>query len=81
MNIVHLRLGREHRTQADQFQESVHGLDADQILVSSLFGLESTRAEPKRKQLRDLTIRARRGDDKAAKQLISEMAKGLEAKK
>ncbi|MCA9139525.1 MAG: AAA family ATPase [Planctomycetales bacterium] len=81
MNIIHLKLGQLHRTIADQFQESIHGLDADQILVSSLFGLESTRAEPKRDQLRDLTIRARRGDDNAAKQLIQEMARGLEAKK
>ncbi len=81
MNIIHLTHGRQHRTTVNQFQESIHGLDADQILVSSLFGLESTRAVPKRKQLQELTIRARRGDDKAAKQLISEMAKGLEAKR
>jgi hypothetical protein len=81
MNITRLRLDNQHRTGIDPFEQPIHGLDADQILVSDLFGLESTRAEPKRARLHELTIRARRGDDEAAKQLISEMAKGLESAK
>ncbi len=81
INIVHLQLDSHHRTSVDRFEESIHGLDADQILVSRLFGLESTRATAKRDELHDLTIKARKGDDKAAKQLISAMAKGLEAQK
>ena len=81
MNIVHLKLDSLHRTGVVNFQQPIHGLDADQILVSDLFGLQSTRADAKRDELHDLTIQARRGDDEAAKRLISAMAKGLEAKK
>jgi hypothetical protein len=57
----------------------VHGLDADQILVSDLFGLESTRAPEMQNRLYKLRIAARRGDDDAAKKLIAALAKGLEA--
>jgi len=81
MNITRLQLDNQHRTGVTPFKEPIYGLDADQILVSELFGLSSTRAKPKRDRLHELTIRARRGDDDAAKQLISEMAKGLEAGK
>ena len=80
-NIVRLKLGSRNRSSTSRIDISVHGLDADQILVSDLFGLESTRAPEKRDRLYDLRIKARTGDDEAAKQLISEMAKGLEGKK
>lgn len=79
MNVQRLRLDRQHRTSVDPFEQPIHGLDADQILVSDLFGLESTRATEKRDKLYSLRIAARRGDDDAAKRLIAEMAKGLEA--
>jgi len=81
MNVVHLQLDSQHRTSIDQFEESIHGLDADQILVSSLFGLESTRASTKRDELHNLTVKARKGDKIAAKKLISAMAMGLEKRK
>lgn len=81
MNIKRLRLDRQHRTGVDPFEQPIHGLDVDQILVSDLFGMESTRAQAKRDRLYDLRIQARKGDDEAAKQLISEMAKGLEGDK
>lgn len=81
MNITRLQLDRQHRTGADPFVEPIHGLDVDQILVSDLFGMESTRAPRKRDRLHKLRIQARRGDDEAAKKLISELAKGLEGKK
>ena len=81
MNIRKLHLDRQHRTGVEVFEHPIHGLDADQILVSDLFGLESTRAPDKRDKLYKLRIAARRGDDESAKNLISEMAKGLEKKK
>ncbi|MEZ5941189.1 MAG: AAA family ATPase [Planctomycetaceae bacterium] len=81
MNIKRLRLDRQHRTGIDPFEQPIHGLDVDQILVSDLFGMESTRASAKRDRLQKLRIQARTGDDEAAKRLISEMAKGLEGKK
>ena len=81
MNITRLQLDRQHRTRADPFEEPIHGLDVDQILVSDLFGMESTRAQRKRDRLHKLRIQARQGDDEAAKKLISELAKGLESRK
>jgi predicted ATP-binding protein involved in virulence len=78
MNINRLRLDSQHRTGVDSFQQPIHGLDVDQILVSELFGMKSTRAQAKRDRLHELRILARKGDDQAAKQLISEMARGLE---
>ncbi len=78
MNVRKLNLDSQHRTTLEDFQQPIHGLDADQILVSDLFGLESTRAPDKRDRLYELRIAARRGNNEAAKKLISEMAKGLE---
>ncbi|QDU98790.1 AAA family ATPase [Lignipirellula cremea] len=78
MNITRLRLDRQHRTGIDPFEQPIHGLDADQILVSDLFGLKTTRAAAKNRQLDELTRRARAGDDEAAKQLIAELARGTE---
>ncbi|PQO28930.1 AAA family ATPase [Blastopirellula marina] len=81
MNITSLRLDRQHRTGIDPFDQPIHGLNADQILVSDLFGLKSTRAPEKRDRLYKLRMEARSGDKEAAEKLISEMAKGLEDKK
>lgn len=81
MNITRLQLDSQHRTKVDPFKEPIHGLDVDQILVSDLFGMESTRSQRKRDRLYKLRVQARRGDDEAAKKLISELARGLEDKK
>ncbi|WP_291166835.1 ATP-binding protein [Gimesia sp.] len=81
MNIKHLRLDNQHRTAIDPFEQAIHGLDVDQILVSDLFGLESTRAPDKRDKLYKLRLEARKGSNEAAMNLISEMAKGLEGNK
>jgi hypothetical protein len=79
MNILTLRVQRgRNRTVVKRFSKSIHGLDADQVLVSDFFGLSSTRAGLKRSRLQSLTIRARNGDDEAARQLISELANGTE---
>lgn len=78
MNITRLYLDKQHRTGIDPYVESVHGLDADQILVSELFGLTSTRAKSKENQLAKLTRLARLGDEQAAKDLILELARGTE---
>jgi len=77
-NIVCLKLGSRNRSSTSRIDISVHGLDADQILLTELFGLKSTRAAPKNRRLNELTQRARGGDNEAAKQLIAELATGLE---
>ncbi len=51
----------------------VHGLDADQVLLTDFFGMESTRVPGKQKRLKRLTLRAREGNLAAANQLMQEM--------
>ena len=76
-NVIRLRL-RRSRSAVQRAEESIHGLDADQLLLTNLFGLTSTRAHLKDRQLDDLTRKARSGDANAAKKLIEAMATGLE---
>jgi hypothetical protein len=68
---------RSNSIKASRFKESIHGLDADQVLLSEFFGL-STRAAEKANKLDRLTLKARGGDDDAARRLIAELAKGME---
>ena len=79
MNIITLKLGQpvEHRP-SPPVTESIHGLDADQVLISDFFGLKTTRAESKTRQLDELTLQAALGDDRAAERLISKLAEGME---
>jgi hypothetical protein len=79
MNIITLKLNhRSNSTRARRLEESIHGLDADQVLLSRFFGLSTTRASEKANKLDELTLKARRGDDEAARQLIAELAEGME---
>jgi predicted ATP-dependent endonuclease of OLD family len=79
MNIITLKTSnRANRTRAKRLAQGIHGLDADQILLSDFFGLSSTRAEAKKNQLDRLTARAREGDDEAALQVVRELSRGLE---
>jgi hypothetical protein len=79
MNILTLKLNsKANSTRARRLEESIHGLDADQVLLSDFFGLSTTRAESKAKQLDELTLKAARGDDEAAELLISKLAEGME---
>jgi len=78
MNVVRLKLGAQNRTSVVRTHESIHGLDADQILLTDLFGLKSTRAATKKRRLDQLTKQARAGDSSAAKELVAELARGTE---
>ena len=79
MNIITLKLSRHaNRTIVKRLKESIHGLDADQVLLSDFFGLSTTRAAEKASKLDRLTLKARGGDDDAARRLIAELAKGME---
>ena len=51
------------------------------MLLSDFFGLSTTLAESKAKQLDDLTLKASLGDDQAAELLISKRPKGMEKSK
>jgi hypothetical protein len=55
---------------------AVHGLDADQVLVTPFFDLASTRAGSKAQQMRELRNKAREGDRSAALELMDAMSRG-----
>ena len=78
MNIILMALAPRQASEPRRLEWAVHGLDADQILLTDFFGLESTRAEGKKRALKALTLKAREGDTDAAKRLLDEMSRGLE---
>ena len=79
MNISLLKINsKTNRTVVKRLKQSIHGLDADQVLLSEFFGLKTTRAASKSTKLDDLAQRAGLGDDKAAHDLILAMARGEE---
>ena len=79
MNIITLKVGaKTNRTIAKRLKQSIHGLDADQILLTDFFGLKSTMAPAKRQQINQITDRIRSGDKSAPLQLIREMSSGTE---
>lgn len=78
MNIIHMKPGPKKSSVAARVPTAVHGLDADQILLTDFFGLASTRAASKGRSLKELTLRARDGDTEAAKELLVQMSSGSE---
>ncbi|MBN1135769.1 MAG: AAA family ATPase [Anaerolineae bacterium] len=78
MNIVVMLPEEGQASEMTRIRQSVHGLDADQVLLTDFFGLESTRAPGKRHSLKELTLKARGGDTEAAKRLLEQMSRGME---
>jgi predicted ATPase len=79
MNTIVMKPGSRQSSRALRIPWAVHGLDADQILLTDFFGLASTRAVGKKRTLKDLTLRARTGDTKAAEELLEAMSQGAES--
>lgn len=78
-NILFLK-SSGHGTKPIKLDVGVHGLDADQILISDFFGLSSTRADEKERRLKELSKKAVLGDKDSALAMLEEMSKGLEDK-
>ena len=78
MNIILMRPGPKQSSTATRLEWAVHGLDADQVLLTDFFGMESTRAPGKNCALKDLSLQARDGDTAAAKKILDEMSRGTE---
>ncbi len=78
MNIIVMAPGPQASSKAMRISWAVHGLDADQVLLTDFFGLQSTRAAGKKRTLKELTLKARDGDDAATRQLLQEMSRGVE---
>ncbi len=77
-NIIVARQQRSGSSTLGRFRIDVSRLDADQILLSELFGLGSTRSGNQTRRMRELLERARRGDVDAAGHLMDEMS-GLQS--
>jgi hypothetical protein len=78
MNIIVMRSAPKQSSKAERIERAVHGLDADQVLLTDFFGMDSTRTPGKKRTLKELSLKARAGDTEAAKQLLEQMSKGLE---
>jgi hypothetical protein len=61
--------------------EPIHGLSADQVLLSPYFGVKATRSDEKMQRLAELDEKAQRGDVTAAHSYMRELSTGLEAGK
>ncbi len=81
MNIMVMSPGPQKSTKAKRLAEPVHGLDADQVLLTDFFGLATTRVGVKERQMKELTLKARSGSNEAATELLSLWSKGLEGVK
>lgn len=78
MNILTMCPVSGQATKPRRIPEPVHGLDADQVLLTDFFGLESTRADGREKRIKNLSLQASRGDQEAALQLLRAMSYGGE---
>lgn len=78
-NIIVMKPAPRQATILRRIPRSVHGLDADQVLLTDFFGLQSTRAPGRKRALKDLALKAREGDPEAARQLLEQMSRGAEA--
>ncbi len=70
VNILILERATGTKSQVRRPTERVHGLNADQVLVSPYFGLKTTRAPDTVDRLRVLSRRAGKGDSSAAVQFL-----------
>jgi hypothetical protein len=81
MNIIAMKPGPRQSSVAKRIEWAVHGLDADQVLLTDFFGMDSTRAPGKKRALKELSLKAREGDTEAAKALLEQMSQGIETSK
>jgi predicted ATPase len=79
--VVVLQEGADGSVTARTGPEPILGRNADQILVSSYFGLQTTRAQAAVTRLADLSRKARRGERDAALAVLETMASGIESQR
>ena len=73
-NIILARQRKDGSSFLDRVEVGISKMDADQILLTELFGLESTRSGNQTRRMRALIEKARIGDDKAAQALMAELS-------
>jgi hypothetical protein len=77
-NIYVMESDETGATTAQQFNERIHGLSAEQILLSSYFNLPTTRAPAMEDELAAIARRARDGDASAALEYVRRLAAGTD---
>lgn len=77
-NIITMRSTPRKGTELVRIASPVHGMDADQVLLTDFFGLSTTRAPSAQRSLKTLTLKARDGDQDAALALLRAMSSGVE---
>lgn len=79
MNIITMKSAPRQASTLKRIRNAVHGLDADQVLLTDFFGLGTTRAAGPKRAIKELSLKARYGDTEAAKQLLAQMSRGMES--
>ena len=74
MNILFMSAGEDGSSKVVRMPAEVYGLDADQILLTEYFGLRSTRAPGKNRELKELALAASQGDRAAAMRFMEELS-------
>ena len=77
-NVVVARTRSNGSAFLERVPVDVSRLDADQILLTELFGLESTRSGTQTRRMRQLLESTRQGDTEAARKLMAELS-GVES--
>ena len=78
-NMIVARQGENGASRLERVKGvDVSRMDADQILLTQLFGLESTRSGSQTRRIRSLLENARKGDTEAARKLMAELS-GMES--
>ena len=73
-NVIIARQRRNGSSSLERATVDVSKLDADQILLTELFGLQSTRSGSQTRRIRKLLERMREGDPDAARRLMAELS-------
>jgi len=81
MNILVMKPNSDGSACPTRIQQNINGLDADQVLLTDMFGMSSTRAATPTQQLLKLSEEAAQGNKQSAKALLRMMTHGTDAKK
>ncbi|MEE1963096.1 AAA family ATPase [Allomuricauda taeanensis] len=73
MNIIMLTAGSDNSSKAKKIKTDLKGLDADQILLTPLFKLKSSRVDDKSRTINILSDAATKGDIDAAKEFLNQL--------
>ena len=75
-NIIFLDAPQGKPSQISRLNENIRGLNAEQILLSSFFNLETSRAPGADEQLHELASRAMTGDEQASQEYMALLIRG-----